>query len=49
MPRPASASPRRRSAQALRVIVVDCAREGEPPQPHMLANPELAVAVGRDC
>jgi peptide deformylase len=27
--------------QALRVIVVDCAREGEPPQPYKLANPEL--------
>lgn len=24
-----------------RVIVVDCAREGEPPDPHCLANPEL--------
>ena len=27
--------------QTLRVIVVDCAREGEPPQPYKLANPEL--------
>ena len=27
--------------QALRVIVVDCAREGEPPQPYKLANPDL--------
>jgi peptide deformylase len=26
---------------ARRVIVVDCAREGEPPQPLKLANPEL--------
>jgi peptide deformylase len=26
---------------ALRIIVVDCAREGEPPQPHKLVNPEL--------
>jgi peptide deformylase len=27
--------------RALRVIVVDCAREGEKPQPYKLANPEL--------
>jgi peptide deformylase len=27
--------------QLLRVIVVDCAREGEPKQPYCLANPEL--------
>jgi peptide deformylase len=26
---------------AKRVIVVDCAREGEPPQPYKLANPEI--------
>lgn len=25
----------------LRIIVVDCARDGEPAQPHMLINPEL--------
>jgi peptide deformylase len=27
--------------QALRVIVVDCAREGEKPQPYKIANPEI--------
>jgi peptide deformylase len=27
--------------EARRVIVVDCAREDEPRQPHMLANPEI--------
>lgn len=27
--------------KALRVIVVDCARDDEPRQPHLLANPEL--------
>ncbi|HUK59137.1 MAG TPA: peptide deformylase [Stellaceae bacterium] len=27
--------------QALRVIVLDCAREGEKPQPYKLANPEI--------
>jgi peptide deformylase len=26
---------------ALRVIVVDCAREGEPKQPYKIANPEI--------
>jgi peptide deformylase len=30
--------------QTLRVIVVDCAREGEAPQPLKLANPELVWA-----
>jgi peptide deformylase len=30
--------------QALRVIVVDCAREGEPPQPLRIANPEILWA-----
>jgi peptide deformylase len=25
----------------LRIIVVDCARDGDPPQPHKLVNPEL--------
>jgi peptide deformylase len=27
--------------KALRVIVVDCARDGEPPQPLRIANPEI--------
>ena len=27
--------------QALRVIVVDCAREGEKPQPYKIANPQI--------
>lgn len=27
--------------KALRIVVVDCAREGEPPQPYRMANPEL--------
>jgi peptide deformylase len=27
--------------KALRIIVVDCARDGEPPQPYRMANPEL--------
>lgn len=32
--------------QALRIIVVDCAREGEQPQPVKLANPELLWQSG---
>lgn len=30
--------------QALQLIVVDCAREGEPPQPLRIANPEILWA-----
>jgi peptide deformylase len=32
--------------RALRIIVVDCAREGEKPQPYKLANPELLWQSG---
>jgi peptide deformylase len=33
---------------AKRVIVVDIAREGEPPQPHRMANPELVWVSDED-